>query len=112
MKFPFVIKDKPIQANFDYIARKLSFNRELRGQVVAVGTGATFIDFNVTDNLGTASKFAVALQSLGGSTYAADAVVISVLFTTSSTVGFRLFTRGGAAIPVGNTVLVNYVIWT
>lgn len=83
---------------------------DARGQVTATGTGVSFADVVVTDNLGTTTKRGGAWEHVGG-TFTGDATFVRVLSTGTNTTTLRAITRLGGNIPVGQTVLVDYHVW-
>jgi hypothetical protein len=81
-----------------------------KGQATITGTGASFADVTVTDNLGTSDKYALALHHEGG-TYTSDVVICKVQSTATNTTTFRVLTRNVGNITLGETVFIDYEIW-
>lgn len=82
----------------------------VRGQATATGTGVSFADVTVTDNLGTATKRGGGWEHVGG-TFTGDATFVRILSTTANTTTLRVITRLGGNITAGQTVLLDYWIW-
>lgn len=80
------------------------------GTASGAGTGATFIDYVITDNLGTTNKNGTGSQHDGG-TFVTDITVVRVTATTADTTTFRAQPRLGGVIGAGLTVRIDYLIW-
>lgn len=83
---------------------------EVKGTDVAIGTGASFADVVITDNLGTTAKHAVAMQRLQG-TFVADVVLARLQATTTNTTTIRVHTRLAGNITASQTIPISYHIW-
>lgn len=83
----------------------------VKGTATGVGTGAAILDIPVTDGYNTTQKYAIAMWDFGSGTFGADFINISIVSRTSMVTTFRTSTKGGGAIPVGQTVVINYWIW-